>query len=74
VLIDIPGGEWWCIWCDVVPLLLNGAGLGVGGVVGGSKISLYFDTMSTEIKYTIAKDKNWACFVSSCKHQINKIC
>ena len=36
------------------------------GVGGGSKISRYLDTINTEMKYTIAKDRNWACFVSSC--------
>ena len=34
---------------------------------GGSNISLYLDTISTEMKYTTAKDKNWACLVSSWK-------
>lgn len=33
----------------------------------GSSISLYFETMSTDIKYTTAKAKNWACLLSSCK-------
>lgn len=37
-------------------------------IKGGSNISLYLDTISTEIKYTIAKAKNWACFVSSYKY------
>ena len=32
---------------------------------GGSKISLYLDTISTEMKYTTARDRNWACLVSS---------
>lgn len=35
------------------------------GSAGGSKISRYFDTMSTDMKYTMASDRNCACFVSS---------
>lgn len=31
----------------------------------GSKMSLYFETIRTEIKYTTAKAKNWACLLSS---------
>jgi hypothetical protein len=38
------------MWCALVPLLRSGAGLGVGGVVGGSRMSRYFDTISTEMK------------------------
>jgi hypothetical protein len=57
-------------WCDP-PLLRNdavaigAAGLGGRGVNGGSKISLYLDTINTEMKYTIARDRNCACLVSS---------
>jgi len=32
---------------------------------GGSRMSRYRDTISTETKYTIASDRNCACFVSS---------
>lgn len=32
---------------------------------GGSKISLYLDTIRTETKYTIANAKNCACLASS---------
>lgn len=31
----------------------------------GSKMSLYFETIRTEIKYTTAKAKNCACLLSS---------
>lgn len=52
---DLPGGLLVLPpWCDP-PLLRNdvavcAVGLGGRGVSGGSKISLYFDTISTEMK------------------------
>lgn len=33
-------------------------GLGPLVAIGGSKMSLYLDTIKTDIKYTIASDKN----------------
>ena len=41
--------------------------VGVCAGLGGSKISRYFDTIRTDVKYTMARARNWACFVSSCK-------
>lgn len=32
----------------------------------GSRMSRYLETMRTEIKYTTAKARNWACLLSSC--------
>ena len=36
----------------------------------GSRMSRYFDTISTETKQTMASARNWACFVSSCKYTL----
>lgn len=41
--------------------------VGVADRLGGSRMSLYLDTISTELKYTMARARNCACFVSSCK-------
>lgn len=41
--------------------------VGVADRLGGSRMSLYLDTISTELKYTMASARNCACFVSSCK-------
>lgn len=35
------------------------------GSAGGSRISRYLDTISTDMKYTIASERNCACLVSS---------
>lgn len=32
---------------------------------GGSRMSRYLDTIRTEMKYTMASERNWACLVSS---------
>lgn len=32
----------------------------------GSRMSRYLETMRTEMKYTTAKARNWACLLSSC--------
>ena len=34
-------------------------------VPGGSRMSRYLDTIRTEMKYNSAKERNWACLVSS---------
>lgn len=46
----------------------------------GSRMSRYLETMRTEMKYTTAKARNWACLLSSCKevsqkcHFVFRIC
>lgn len=67
-----------CVACGCAPLVRSvcvggNGGLGALVITGGSNISRYFDTIKTDIKYTIARDKNCACFVSSCKNYITKI-
>lgn len=56
---DLPEGELMDILCEV----------GVAARLGGSKISLYLDTINTEVKYTMARARNCACFVSSYKQK-----
>lgn len=56
---DLPEGELMDILCEV----------GVAARLGGSKISLYLDTIKTEVKYTMARARNCACFVSSYKQK-----
>lgn len=43
--------------------------VGVAARLGGSKMSLYLDTINTEVKYTMARARNCACFVSSYKQK-----
>jgi len=52
-------------------VVVGAVGLGGRGVSGGSKISRYLDTINTEMKYTMARDRNCACLVSSCENKFS---
>lgn len=40
----------------------------------GSRMSRYLETMRTEMKYTTAKARNWACLLSSCGEVTTWLC
>jgi hypothetical protein len=52
-------------------VVAGAVGLGGRGVSGGSRISRYLDTINTEMKYTMARERNCACLVSSCENKFS---
>lgn len=69
VFVKLPGGlsvVGWGVWAPLV-LREGSGGLGARIVTGGSRMSRYLDTINTEMKYTIARDRNCACLLSSWK-------
>lgn len=67
VFVKLPGGlsvVGWGVWAPLV-LREGSGGLGARIVTGGSRMSRYLDTINTEMKYTIARDRNCACLLSS---------